>query len=575
MHSEIITNSDHLLQVSTPALIRRYCLHRHTLLEDIMTMSYKRRRISSELRPATTPHARSDTCKVATVEALFDVGLPYSRKLCGHTECVNALTLSRSGRWLASGGDDPRILLWDFHQGDLKEPSQCLLGHRSNIFALEFSTSNKYLYSGATDNTIHRYDVEYACTSKVPVPYGLHVADTIDKSHKDGIRDLSCHPQQDEIFLSASDDGCTMLHDMRATSTLTRAQGTLQHDAEMTSVQFHPEMEHIFVTSDSRGELCLRDMRMAFGPRSRRMNKGVVRKFVTTIAKPTVQHLSNPEVSSVTFDRTGMKLAATMTYFGPTIYQTSDPYPIAVCAATTLPDGSPIPEGERTYANSCTIKHGSFGGGSLPDDPYYCAGSDDFRAYLWKLSPSAELAQQRREVKMDDWSSEDPNTVAFAEHTYSPRHIPMTLSQPTTRLTGHLSIVNTALMHPTFPAILTAGIERNILVHSPTPATPFLPSGSLTVTPPEVRALPVEDTTESRRLVLLGMSSAEPEDDSMSITLFDQYVPSMPLTCLCHLFDCRILRQEGCVDVFQARRCDNEYEDEEMDIDHYQDSGNR
>lgn len=165
--------------------------------------------------------------------------------------------------------------------------------------------------------------------------------------------------------------------------------------------------------------------------------------------------------------------------------------------------------------------------------------------------------------------------AAFAEHTYSPRHIPMTLSQPTTRLTGHLSIVNTALMHPTFPAILTAGIERNILVHSPTPATPFLPSGSLTVTPPEVRALPVEDTTESRRLVLLGMSSAEPEDDSMSITLFDQYVPSMPLTCLCHLFDCRILRQEGCVDVFQARRCDNEYEDEEMDIDHYQDSGNR
>lgn len=109
---------------------------------------------------------------------------------------------------------------------------------------------------------------------------------------------------------------------MRAGSTLTRAQGTLQHDSEITSVQFHPEMEHIFVTSDDRGGLCLRDTRMAFGPKSRRLNKGVVRKvrsravhvyvahvvggqYVTTITKPTIRHLSNPEVSSVTFDRTG------------------------------------------------------------------------------------------------------------------------------------------------------------------------------------------------------------------------------------------------------------------------------
>ncbi|EPS96551.1 hypothetical protein FOMPIDRAFT_1032367 [Fomitopsis schrenkii] len=461
-------------------------------------MSFKRRRISYELGPAAGPrNARWDARK-ETAEALLDGGLPYSRKLCGHTECVNALVLSRSGRWLASGGDDPHILLWDFHQGDLKEPSKRFLGHR------------------------------------------------------DSVLDLSCHPQQDEIFLSASDDGCTILHDMRAASTLTRAQGTLQHDAEMTCVQFHPEMEHIFVTGDIRGELCLRDTRMAFGPKSRRLNKGVVRKFVTTITKPTMRHLSNPELSSVTFDSTGTKLAATMALFGPTIYKTSDPYPIAVCAATTLPDGSPIPEGERTYANSCTIKHGSFGGGGLLDDPYYCAGSDDFRAYMWKLPPLAELALRRREVSMDDWSNEDPNTVAFAESKSGPRHIPITLSRPTARLAGHRSIVNTALMHPTFPAILTAGIERNILLHSPTPATPFMPSSSLSVTPAEVRTLPAEETPESRLLAsrargtTLTIWDDEPEDDSMSIALFDQ-----------------ILRQESGADVFETRRWSVEEDDDE------------
>ena len=42
--------------------------------------------------------------------------------------------------------------------------------------------------------------------------------------------------------------------------------------------------------------------------------------------------------------------------FYPILYALSDPHPIAVFKATVLPDGSPIPDGERTYANACTIK---------------------------------------------------------------------------------------------------------------------------------------------------------------------------------------------------------------------------
>ena len=42
--------------------------------------------------------------------------------------------------------------------------------------------------------------------------------------------------------------------------------------------------------------------------------------------------------------------------FYPTIYALNDPHPIAICKSTVLPDGSPIPRGERTYANACTIK---------------------------------------------------------------------------------------------------------------------------------------------------------------------------------------------------------------------------
>jgi len=256
----------------------------------------------------------------------------------------------------------------------------------------------------------------------------------------------------------------------------------------------------------------------------------------------------------VTFDRTGTKLAATMTHFCPTIYSLSDPYPIAVCSASTQPDGSPILQGERSYANSCTIKHGSFGGGGVLDDPYYCAGSDDFRTYIWKVPPPAILAQQREEYSSDDWSSRKANTIGFAASSTDTRRVPVTLSRPVTRLTGHRSIVNTALMHPTFPAVLTAGIERDILLHSPTPATPFLPSTSLTLTPTDVRPLPPAEMVGSRRVMRM-MAMPEPlvegelEDDSTTIALFDH-----------------VLREESGADVFDVRRWNDDVKgDEDMD----------
>jgi len=230
------------------------------------------------------------------------------------------------------------------------------------------------------------------------------------------VRAISCHPEEDAIFLSASEDGCIILHDTRADSRLTRAQGTLQHDAEFTGVQFHPNMHHIFATSDNRGQLCLRDCRMAFGPLSQRRQNGVVQTYITTLSKPSIQHLSNPEVSSITFDATGTKLAATMLHYFPTIYSLADPYPLAICSGRRQRDGEPFPKGQGSYTNSCTIKHGSFGSGGLDDDQYYCAGSDDFRAYVWKIPDNAVLLEQRTKIDADAWTNvEDSETIGSSQ----------------------------------------------------------------------------------------------------------------------------------------------------------------
>lgn len=42
--------------------------------------------------------------------------------------------------------------------------------------------------------------------------------------------------------------------------------------------------------------------------------------------------------------------------FYPTIYALNDPHPIGICNSSVLPDGTSIPDGERTYLNACTIK---------------------------------------------------------------------------------------------------------------------------------------------------------------------------------------------------------------------------
>ena len=39
-------------------------------------------------------------------------------------------------------------------------------------------------------------------------------------------------------------------------------------------------------------------------------------------------------------------------------------------------------------------------------------------------------------------------------------------------IAGHTSIVNSTLFHPTLPHIATAGIERDVLIHGPTPGSP-------------------------------------------------------------------------------------------------------
>ncbi|KAJ7256817.1 WD40-repeat-containing domain protein [Mycena haematopus] len=488
----------------------------------------------SDLRNHAPALKRPQFQRMRAVESLLERGFPYSRKLNAHTSCVNALAFSSlDGRFLASGGDDLDIHLWDLHEEHVSKPRCTFQGPLANIFVLSFSAHNRFIFSGGADCMVLKYNLERPLDAQAPRP-----PDSIYRQHDANIRGIAPHPVQDDIFITGSEDGRLILHDARTSpSVRIRAQDTIQLTAEVTGVEFHPLMEHVFATSDQNGHVCLRDMRMAFGPLVQRTKEGVVQIYNTKLSRRAISHLSNPETSSITFNRQGTQLGVTMLNYLPTIYSLTDADPVAVCSGANLPNGTPVPPGERTYTNTCTMKHGAFGGPGLDTDVLYAAGSDDFRAYVWALPPPESLAAQRTVLSYAEWDAgEHVGVTAFAERALGPRCIPAQLHTPRARLGGHSSIVNTVLIHPHMLLAATAGIEAGVVLHGAVNSL----LGGMKPTSTRVRAIgeawvpdPLEEGEEGDE----AERAARVDDERITIRQFD-----------------RILRREGRIDVFAERR---------------------
>lgn len=122
---------------------------------------------------------------MAPVRSRTDEASPASipRTLCqltNHLSCVNCVRWSQDGKWLASGGDDAIVMIWQIkHQGggagslsaaptatgssaffgggSAHEQWGCihmLRGHGSDVLDLSWSSDRKYLASCSVDNSI-------------------------------------------------------------------------------------------------------------------------------------------------------------------------------------------------------------------------------------------------------------------------------------------------------------------------------------------------------------------------------------------------------------------------------------
>ncbi|GFO48274.1 Ddb1- and cul4-associated factor 5 [Plakobranchus ocellatus] len=278
--------------------------------------------------------------------------LAYSQSLMkkdlrGHFGCVNAIEFSSDGKFIASGGDDRRLLLWDVGRAMVDDRSPDIIDtqHISNINSCCFDCQDEKIATGGNDGQVIIHDFHMHQSTAV---YGL----------SDAVYCLSADPQNSTILATANDEGKAQIIDTRLSAdTVPFVLADL--DSAMHSVMYNPVDPRLLVTANSKHGVALWDIRM---PLKALHYKSVIQNCM-----------------SVCFNSLGDKIFVLRRRAGPVLYDVGKPNPI-------------YEFDYLTYYNACTLKSCSFAG---LHDEYVMSGSDDFCIYLWKIptDPAANYIQ--------------------------------------------------------------------------------------------------------------------------------------------------------------------------------------
>ncbi|XP_046689267.1 DDB1- and CUL4-associated factor 5-like [Homalodisca vitripennis] len=264
----------------------------------------------------------------------------YSKNLLAHFGCVNAIEFSNGGEFLASGGDDRRVLLWNVEEAldGASRPTAMRAQHISNIFCLVYDSKNTKIFSAGNDDQVIIHDT----ITGDPVDYFLH---------EQPVYCLSIDPFNDNVFASACEDGRILIYDIRE-PTSSDPFALAVCSSAFHGVMFNPCESQLVATANAKDGAALWDVRKP---------KEVL-----------VRYGSAESCMSVRWDGRGHRLLALRRRMPPILYPVDSPFHLAQFD-------------HSSYYNSCTMKSCSFAG---ENDQYVLSGSDDFNLYMWKIPES-------------------------------------------------------------------------------------------------------------------------------------------------------------------------------------------
>jgi len=163
-------------------------------------------------------------------------------KLEGHDRPIHALAFSHDGKWLASAGDDPQIVVWDMQERKKEKELVEKIEYTNTYLALQFSLDDQLLFAAGEDIYIKAWDWR-----RKRVEYKLAM-------HPNSINDLALSPMG-TLLASASND-----HTVKIWNLSNREEAvTLSYPGfAAQSVAFHPSEDKVVVgyfksLSDSLG----------------------------------------------------------------------------------------------------------------------------------------------------------------------------------------------------------------------------------------------------------------------------------------------------------------------------------
>jgi WD40 repeat protein len=149
----------------------------------------------------------------------------------GHRNMVRSLAISRDSQWIASGGADKTIIIWEVGSG---KQLLSLAGHKEWIFALAFSSDKKFLASGSYDGEVKVWNL---VTAKIEYE--------IDSVKPFGITSLEFSPDNQNLVIASA--GKTIdVWDMKAGKMTAPLRG---HTDKVTQVSFHKDGKTLISSS--------------------------------------------------------------------------------------------------------------------------------------------------------------------------------------------------------------------------------------------------------------------------------------------------------------------------------------
>jgi len=144
---------------------------------------------------------------------------------------VKCVAFSPNGKWLASGGNDTHVMLWEAATGKLHRKME---GHTGLVHQIAFSPDGETLASASFDNTVKLWNV----------PTGDETATL--RGHQEEVRGVAFSPNG-RLLVSTSEDKTARVWDVASREQIGVMEG---HRGKVFSVAFAPDGEHVVTGSE-------------------------------------------------------------------------------------------------------------------------------------------------------------------------------------------------------------------------------------------------------------------------------------------------------------------------------------